>query len=109
MSDPIVGAVAELYKQWILGATKPSTPVLPNANFHEHSDRTYSLKNKVTHHYLQHETEQFGINLGWTDDGTNQTGDKVARWFFARNGTGQAADSVRGDYRAGQRGEAFVH
>jgi hypothetical protein len=90
MSDSVVEVVAELYKQWILGATKPRGPVLPKATFQEHPERNYSLKNKITHHYLQHEEEQFGINLGWTDDGSNATGDKVARWFFTRNGTTQA-------------------
>lgn len=90
MNNSVVGAVAELYKQWILGATKPRSPVLPKANFQEHPERNYNLKNKITHHYLQHEEEQFGINLGWTDDGRNETGDNVARWFFTRNGTSQA-------------------
>lgn len=28
-SDPVVEAVVELYKQWMIGATKPRGPVLP--------------------------------------------------------------------------------
>jgi hypothetical protein len=89
MSDPVVEALVAEYKQWLLGATKPKGPVLPKASFEPHPERSYSLKNNRNHHYLQHEEQTWGINLGWTDDGSNQTGDKVARWFFARKGTSE--------------------
>jgi hypothetical protein len=87
MATPVEEAV-ELYKQWLLGATKPRRPVLPQATFKEGSDRNYSLKNNQFIRYLQWEKQTFGINLGWTDDATNETGDKRARWFFARQGNG---------------------
>jgi len=84
MADP-VSAIVDQYKQWLLGATKPRTLVVPKTKFEEHPDRNYSLKNRKAS-YLQHEKQTFGINLGWTDDAKDSTGDKVARWFFTRSG-----------------------
>ena len=79
-------AIIELYKQWMPGATKPARALLPKSGFAAHPARSFNVKNRVNHHFLQHEKQSFGINLGWTDDGRNVTGDKVARWFVARNG-----------------------
>jgi hypothetical protein len=78
--------MAEEFKQWSLGMTRPQTPVLPKRQFKELPDRNYSLYGHRPGKYLQHENQTFGINLGWTDDATNATGEKVARWFFVRNG-----------------------
>lgn len=82
-----VEQVLDEYKQWILGSTRPRTPVLPKRRFNEHPERNYNLKSKVPRRFLQHEKQTFGINLGWTDDAETATGEKVARWFFARNGS----------------------
>ena len=79
--------LVEKYKQWLFGATKPRTEILPKEKFTEHGERNYSLKNRQYVKYLQYEDQTFGINLGWTDDATNETGNKVARWFFARPGS----------------------
>jgi hypothetical protein len=84
MSNP-VETLIELLKQWRIGVTKPRTMILPKLRFNEHPERNYSLKNSKTIKYLQHEHQTFGINLGWTDDATNATGEKVARWFFTRS------------------------
>lgn len=73
------------YKQWMMGATKPKALVLPKAALDEYPERSYNLKNNTIRKYLQHEEQTFGINLGWTDDGSNETGDRVSRWFFANN------------------------
>src|SRR5262245_60471478 len=87
MSNSLEQEVAEGYKQWMIGATKPRGPVLLKATFGQHPERNYNLKNKNIRRYLQHEKQIWGINLGWTDDGRNETGNKVARWFFVRNKT----------------------
>jgi hypothetical protein len=83
-----VDTVVEYYKQWRLGATKPRELVRPKAKFEDHPERNYSLKNKIYVKFLQHEHQKLGINLGWTDDATNETGNRVARWFFTRQGQG---------------------
>jgi hypothetical protein len=36
--------------------------------------------------FLHHEEQALGINLGLTDNASLETGKKVARWFFTRNG-----------------------
>ena len=43
-------------------------------------------KNRKVRKFLQHETQTFGINLGWTDDAEPATATHLARWFFARDG-----------------------
>jgi hypothetical protein len=91
MSD-VLDAI-EMYKQWMIGATKPRSPVLPKETFKENPERNYNLKGKAIRKYLQHEKQTFGINLGWTDNATNETGNKVARWFFVRNG--QSEEPIR--------------
>lgn len=83
MDDRVAKAINR-YKQWTLGTTRPRSPILTKQSFAKHTERNYNLKNKVTGDYLQHEKQTWGINLGWTDNGTNQTGAKVVQWFFAR-------------------------
>jgi hypothetical protein len=87
MNNSLAEEVAEEYKQWMIGATKPRMPVLLKTTFGQHPERNYNLKNKNIRRYLQHEKQTWGINLGWTDDGSNETGNKVARWFFVRKET----------------------
>lgn len=82
--DQQVAAAIDRYKQWTFGVTHPHVPILPKPAFAGHPERNYNLRNKVTHHYLQHEHQTWGINLGWTDDGSDHTGARVANWFFAR-------------------------
>jgi hypothetical protein len=88
-TEKLIAHEVARYKQWLLGATKPRTTLLPKATFGEHPDRSCSLKNRKFVKYLQWEDQDFGINLGWTDDATDETGNKVARWFFARNGSSE--------------------
>ena len=79
--------LAESFQQWKFGATKPRTTLMPKRKFEEFPDRNYSLKNYGAIKYLQHERQTFGINLGWTDDATNATGDRVSRFFVTRQGS----------------------
>jgi hypothetical protein len=79
-------ALLDELKQWkISNAAKPNR-LFPKVTFEGPAERNYTLKNKQVRKFLQHETQQFGINLGWTDDAEPATAEKVARWFFARNG-----------------------
>jgi hypothetical protein len=86
--NELVEGLVDLYKQWNIGpiTTMPSHPVLPKRKFDRHPERNYALKNKQNRKYLQHEHQTYGINLGWTDDATDETGLRVSRWFFIRNG-----------------------
>jgi hypothetical protein len=87
--DDAVAQVITLYKQWVMGAGIPVAELVrPKNNFDSHPERNYSLKNRQYVKFLQHEHQKFGINLGWTDDATNETARKVARWFFTRQGQG---------------------
>lgn len=52
--DNLVNKAIEQYRQWMIGATKPRSLVLPKATFKEHPERNYNLKNKGSRHYLQH-------------------------------------------------------
>lgn len=85
--ESLVNEEIERYIQWMLGATKPRGLIQPKASISEHPERSYNLKNSACRKYLQHEEQEFGVNLGWTNDGSNTTGDKVARWFFTRKGS----------------------
>ena len=80
--------LAEDWKQWMLDANNPGAPVRPKSSFHGPDDRSYSLKDKKTRRFLQHEDQDWGINLGWTDDAEPKTERRVARWFFTRDGGG---------------------
>src|SRR5215470_13715800 len=85
-SQDVEKLVADL-KQWKIGLNA-SGLLLPKAHFDGPTDRNYNLKNFKTRKFLQHEKQTFGINLGWTDDAEPQTAARVARWFFARKGSG---------------------
>jgi|GEM_PF-6717284 len=87
--DEKVAKTITNYKQWMIGTTMPQGQVLTKPSFTEHPERNYDLRNSVIKRYLQHEDQTYGINLGWTDDGSEATGKKVARWFFARKGNAE--------------------
>jgi hypothetical protein len=83
-----VKPLVDQYLQWNIGSDKAGG-VMSKANFDQHPERSYNLKNKLTRKYLQYEEQNWGINLGWTNDASAQTGKRVSRCFFAReNGTG---------------------
>lgn len=84
--DDVVAKIVAQYKQWMVGATAPRTPILPKDAFEAVPDRNYNLKNRQAIKFLQHEKQTVGLNIGWTDNATNATGDRVARWFFTRKG-----------------------
>jgi hypothetical protein len=96
------------YKQWTIGSNGSGT-VLPKARFDQHPERSYTLKNRMPRKFLQYEEQDFGINLGWTDDAEPATGLRVARWFFTAPA---GVTSVRyGDKiaLANGGGKSFVH
>ena len=60
-------AVATEYlKQWAMGSNARRA-LQPKAEFAGPAERNYNLKNKRLRKFLQHESQTFGINLGWTD------------------------------------------
>lgn len=70
--------LVEAWKQWMLGPDPVSVPAVPGVR--------YSLKNK-REEFLQYESQDYGINLGFTDHkGDEATGRKVAKFFFTRYG-----------------------
>ncbi|WP_433295571.1 hypothetical protein ACQP2F_36155 [Actinoplanes sp. CA-030573] len=81
-----VTLVATELKQWRIGVDRPGN-VLPKRRFEDYPDRSYNLKGLKPRKFLQYEEQQFGINLGWTDDAEPATARRVARWFLARPGT----------------------
>jgi hypothetical protein len=85
-ATPSTDTVVDLFKQWILAGPTKTGPVMTKPHFEGPSDRNYNLKNKRVRKFLQHEHQDVGINLGWTDDAEPATAKKVARWFFARDG-----------------------
>jgi hypothetical protein len=86
MSD--VDLVVDLMKQWTILAdhTKKGGPIRPKTRFSGPADRNYQLKGKVPRKFLQWEEQNFGINIGWTDDAEPSTATRVQRWFFMRDG-----------------------
>ena len=83
-----VQPLVRLFTQWTIGHTG-SGEVLSKAHFDDRPARNYALFNPNPRRFLQYEDQTWGINLGWTDDASEATGQKVARWFFAKpNGTG---------------------
>jgi len=104
-----VRELVEAYKQWSIGADRPGDVVMPKARFEEAADRSYNLKGRIPRKFLQYEEQQFGINLGWTDDASPATARRVARWFVTLQGNTDRA--VRyGDViaLANGKGDSFV-
>ena len=77
----------EYLKQWRVGSDQPRL-LLPKSNFNGPSTRNYTLKGTVLRKFLQWEHQDWGINLGWTDDAEPATAARVKRWFFTRSGAG---------------------
>ncbi len=88
MDEKVTKTIAK-YKQWVIGTTRPHGPVLTKPGFGEHPERNYDLKNTAIKRFLQNEDQTYGINLGWTDDASEATGKRVARWFFTRKGNAE--------------------
>ncbi len=80
-ADKIAPLVSKT-KQWMIGSTS-NGQVLAKPTFASRADRNYWLKNRMVRKFLQNEHQQFGINLGWTDDAEPSTAHRVSRWFFA--------------------------
>jgi hypothetical protein len=89
MATDIETAV-DSFREWELagGRFQGPQPVLPLAKFSEGSDHLHNLKSYSQRRFLHWEEQTFGINLGYTDDAEPETARKVARWFFARKGSG---------------------
>jgi hypothetical protein len=77
----------EYLKQWRVGSDQPRL-LLPKSAFAGPSTRNYTLKGTVLRKFLQWEHQDWGINLGWTDDAEPATAARVKRWFFTRSGAG---------------------
>lgn len=88
-TDP-TDLVVDYLKQWRFDPYNPGH-TLRSKNSFGHSGRNYNLRNRRTRTFLQWERQTWGINLGWTDDGTPQTATKVSRWFLRRPGTNASA------------------
>lgn len=86
-TDPGVAVVLDHLRQWRFSTVEKPTALVPKLEFSGPADRSYYLKNKVARKFLQHEKQNVGINLGWTDDAEPETARKVSRWFLPRNGT----------------------
>jgi hypothetical protein len=86
VDNEAVSALAATYVQWVVGANQAGQ-VLPKVRFADSPSRRYSLENTGNRKFLQYEEQEWGINLGWTDDASPQTERRVARWFFARRST----------------------
>jgi hypothetical protein len=85
--DTVVTQLAESYKQWVFGAGRTG-PLIPQNVFSEGAEHLYNLKGTGERKFLQWESQQFGINIGWTDDASSETARRVSRWFFGRRGGG---------------------
>lgn len=81
-----VAQLAREFTQWFLAGGKAG-PVQPKATFAQNPERNFSLKGSVPRKFLQWEKQTFGINLGWTDNASPDTGKRVSRWFVDRPGT----------------------
>lgn len=71
-------------KQWMFDPNHARHTLRGKSSFAGPADRNTNLKNSSTRTFLQWEKQFFGINLGWTDDASPQTAERVARWFFTR-------------------------
>lgn len=74
-------------KQWRLDPNHPGHAFYAKASFSGPARRNTNLKNTMEQRFLQWESQTFGINLGWTDDVSTATANRVSRWFFTRNDT----------------------
>jgi hypothetical protein len=84
-TDP-TDLVVDYLKQWRFDIYNPSHTLLSKNSF-DNPGRNYNLWNRRTRDFLRWEHQDWGINLGWTDDATRKTAGKVSRWFLRRPGT----------------------
>jgi hypothetical protein len=84
MSFAEAQAITADFQQWMIGSNV-SGFVLTKSSFNGPADRSYNLKGLKLKKFLQHEDQTFGMNLGWTDNASAETSQKVSRWFFARH------------------------
>lgn len=77
-----IASLADAFRQWSIGTTQPRGEILPGLRY---SLVNYRVDGKKTR-FLQYESSgaHGGINLGWTDDSKESTGDRVSKWFFER-------------------------
>ncbi len=74
-ATPEIQRAAEYFKQWtILDPNGAQTDIRP--------DRRYLLKNNTNRHFLAYKEQNFGINLGFTDDAEPSRAKKVVHWSF---------------------------
>jgi len=75
------------YSEWELGGGKfagAGQEVDVLNSWRENSGVAFNLKNSATVRYVGWETQRWGVNLGFSNDATNDTAHKMARWFFRR-------------------------
>ncbi|GAA1976786.1 hypothetical protein GCM10009798_42490 [Nocardioides panacihumi] len=77
-------------QQWMFDPNVQHHTLLPKSSFAGPENRNVNLKNSETHHFLQWEKQLFGINLGWTDDASPKTAQRVERWFFTKPGNDES-------------------
>jgi hypothetical protein len=74
-ASPEVQRAAEFFKQWyILDPAGAQSEIRP--------DRRYLLKNSTNRHFLFNKSQNFGIDLGFSDDASKETEKKVLHWSF---------------------------
>jgi hypothetical protein len=75
------------FSEWELGGGKfagAGQEVDVLNSWRENSGAAFNLKNSVQVRYVGWEEQQWGVNLGYSDDATTETAHKMARWFFRR-------------------------
>ena len=82
MTTSQAAEVAGYLKQWMFDPNHTHHPLRAKPSFTGPADRNTNLKNSHTRKFLQWEDQDFGINLGWTDDASPATALRVSRWFF---------------------------
>ena len=75
------------FSEWELGGGKfagAGQEVEVLNSWRENSGVAYNLKHLGQRRYIGWEKQTFGVNLGYSDDATDETARKMARWFFRR-------------------------
>jgi hypothetical protein len=82
-----IGTVIDNCRAWHLGrgTNKGAGQAVDTlTSWRENSGAAFNLKNSVQLRYVGWEEQQWGVNLGYSDDATTETAHKMARWFFRR-------------------------
>ncbi len=77
-------SIPDSVQQWTFGGGAKGVEIRTKAAFEGQTDKNYTLKSRDPRKFLQHEEQDVGINLGWTDDAEPSTAAKVRRWFLSR-------------------------